>query len=87
MGGVSTKFSTGTLRFEVQPLNLLFPWYPRHFIFSALIFQFKGIWNRGGKGGWGVFQQSFLLGRSALRSNPLTFYFPGIHVSEDLIKI
>ena len=28
-GGVSTKFYTGTLRFEVQPLILLFPCYPR----------------------------------------------------------
>ena len=60
------------------------------FIFSVLIFQFKGVWNcllfkrvscniaRG---------QQFILGRSALRSNPLTFYFPVIHVSEDIIKI
>ena len=66
------------------------------FIFSVLIFQFKGVWNclffkrvscniaRGGEGGS---QQSFILGRSALRSNPLTFYFPVIHVSEDIIKI
>ena len=28
-GGFSTKFYTGTLRFEVQPLNFLFPCYPR----------------------------------------------------------
>ena len=36
-------------------------------------------------GGGGGSQQS--LEHSALRSNPLTFYFPVIHVSEDIIKI
>ena len=45
--------------------------------------------GRGGGGGGvrGGSQQSFILGHSALRSNPLTFYFPVIHVSEDIIKI
>ena len=69
------------------------------FIFSVLIFQFIGVWNclffkrvscncpRGGGGVRGGSQQSFILGHSALRSNPLTFYFPVIHVSEDIIKI
>ena len=37
----------------------------------------------GGEGS----QQSFILGRSALRPNPLTFYFAVIPVSEDIIKI
>ena len=52
---------------------------------KELVLTLPGGGGGGGVGGGGS-QQSFIVGRSASRSNPLTFYFPVIHVSEDIIK-
>ena len=92
-GWIIAKFTTE----QKGSLDTFLTSFPQayDFIFSVLIFQFKGVWNclffkrvsfnisRGEEGS----QQSFILEHSALRSNPLTFYFPVIHVSEDIIKI
>ena len=92
-GWIIAKFTTE----QKGSLDTFLTSFPQayDFIFSVLIFQFKGIWNclffkrvscNIARGGGGC-QQSFILGRSSLRSNALTFYFPVIHVSEDISKI
>ena len=80
-GRIIAKFTTE----QKGSLDTFLTSFPQayDFIFSVLIFQFKGVWNWGGRGG----VKKFYTGTLRFEVQPLTFYFPVIHVSEDIIKI